>query len=483
MTKDPSLSRIVHLHSCIGKGSFSDVYKIVVSQATGKSKKTKKYEYALKILNLVNHGLRSPIELAIMTQISHPHLTHAIRVEIEDDKTTLKILLPLAIGDLSNVIRSTGARPEMWLLQKWMMQLMSAVAVLHSHGILHGDIKARNVLVFNKARTRNLDEAYVQLNDFNLSSLILRPHCLIPRPIAYTSTHRGPEIWQGKCWGFAADIWALGCTFYEMVYGSSLFPSQRGVVEEKSVYRQMHAEWEAFLSSRVQSVTEGPSRREGVPSRGADIPPMKPAMLHLDWDKPEMSAFNTLLLTMLTPEMSRRPTIFQLIRDPYFSDVYDHSILPTATQQQHPNLVCEGSLTPVSALYSEEIRPQLPRRLEDDGLVDLSSYLYRLVCQIESGEVQASGQQTTPGAPVSSNTTLCRGAPRDSPQRGVVPIINVNSCYRADLCMRIASKMTNLGLPALSESSKDFIVAETNLIQKLQYRLLPSVPGSLSPNL
>jgi len=471
MTHDPSLSRIVHLHSCIGKGSFSDVYKIVVSQATGKNKKSKKYEYALKILNLVNHGLRSPIELAIMTQISHPHLTHAIRVEIEDDKTALKILLPLAIGDLSDVIRSTGARPEMWLLQKWMMQLMSAVAVLHSHGILHGDIKARNVLVFNKARARNLDEAYVQLNDFNLSSLILRPHCLISRPIAYTSTHRAPEIWQGKCWGFAADIWALGCTFYEMVYGSSLFPSQRGVAEEKSVYRQMHAEWEAFLSSRVQSV--------------AEIPPMKPPMLHLDWDKTEMSAFNTLLLTMLTPEMSRRPTIFQLIRDPYFGDVYDHSILPTATQQQHPNLVCEESLTAVSPLYSEEILPHLPRGLEDDGLVDLSSYLYRLVCQIESGEVEVSGQQTTPIININSSGNRSRTSPEGlrGPCPSGLPATRGGPSCRVDLCMRIASKMTNLGLPARSESSREFIVAETNLIQKLQYRLLPGIAGPLSSNI
>ena len=438
MTNDPSPSPIVHLDSCIGRGSFSDVYKIVVSQATGKNKKSKKYEYALKILNLVNHGLRSPIELAIMTQISHPHLTHAIRVEIEDDKTALKILLPLAIGDLSNVIRSTGARPEMWLLQKWMMQLMSAVAVLHSHGILHGDIKARNVLVFNKARARDLDEAYVQLNDFNLSSLILRPHCLIPRPIAYTSTHRAPEIWQGKCWGFAADIWALGCTFYEMVYGSSLFPSQRGVGDEKPVDLHMHAEWATFLSSRV----------------------MKPTMLHLDWDKPEMSAFNTLLLRMLTPEISRRPTIFQLILDPYFRHVYDNTILPTTVQQRHPNFLCRDSQTLMTG--DSSLRVENLDVLEDDGLSDLSSYLYRLVRQIESGDAQV------PVPP-----SHCEGEGTREAEGRIPPISNVNPGCVSNLCLRLASKLTNLGVSTMDMSSREFLVAETNLLQKLQYRLLP----------
>ena len=441
MTNDPSPSRIVHLDSCIGRGSFSHVYKIVVSESTDTSKRVKKYEYALKIISLADRGLRSPIELAVMTQISHPHLTHAIRVEFEDDKTAVKILSPLAIGDLSDVIRSAGSRPPMSQLQRWMMQLMSAVAVLHSNGILHGDIKARNVLVFNKPRARNLDDAYVQLNDFNLSSLILRPQCPTPRRVAYTSTHRAPEIWQGQCWGFEADIWALGCTFYEMVYGSSLFASQKGVGDEKRVDLDRYAEWASFLSSR-------------------DPAGSRPTMLHLDWDKAEMSTFNTLLLRMLTPEISQRPTIFQLILDPYFRHVYDDTILPTTLQQRHPNLLCEDSnllaedpsLSEGSSLSTSEGRPSRsapdPVRncgtLEGDGLLDLSSYLYRLVCQID---------------------------PR---------ICNADPGGVSNLCLRLASKITNLGSSTpptggADELSKEFLIAETNLLQKLQYRLLPRV--------
>ena len=422
MTKDPSPSRIVHLDSCIGKGSFSHVYKIVVSDSTNTSKRVKKYEYALKVISLVDRGLRSPIELAVMTQISHPHLTHAIRVEFEDDKTAVKILSPLATGDLSNIIRSAGSRPPMSQLQKWMMQLMSAVAVLHSNGILHGDIKARNVLLFNKPRTRNLDHAYVQLNDFNLSSLILRPQCPTPRRTAYTSTHRAPEILQGQCWGFEADIWALGCTFYEMVYGSSLFPSQRGVGDEKD------------FNMCAESVRVGATPHP-VLGRAPGLL-LKPTMLHLDWDKPEMSAFNTLLLRMLTPEISRRPTIFQLILDPYFCHVYDNTILPATIQQRHPDLLCRDC--PVTGRIGN------PRILDDDGLSDLSSYLYRLVAQMEP---EASESQ--------------------------IPAIS-------NLCLRLASKLTNLRSSTVDKSSTEFLVAETHLLQKLQYRLLPLFQGSCS---
>lgn len=40
---------------------------------------------------------------------------------------------------------------------------------------------------------------------------------------SYTSTHRPPEVWKQLLYSYSADIWALGCTFYEFVYKKSLF--------------------------------------------------------------------------------------------------------------------------------------------------------------------------------------------------------------------------------------------------------------------
>lgn len=48
---------------------------------------------------------------------------------------------------------------------------------------------------------------------------------------------------------------------------------------------------------------------------------------NLDWNIPERASFNRLIVRILRPQMSQRPTIFELIQDPYFSQVHDPTIL------------------------------------------------------------------------------------------------------------------------------------------------------------
>jgi serine/threonine protein kinase len=427
---DSSYGPTVELGPCIGKGSFSHVYKVILHRKEGRLLKTKKHEYALKIINLVDRGVESPIELAIMTQIRHPHLTHALKVEVDAVKSTLQILAPLAIGNLSSVIKAQMSRPSMHLLKKWMMQLMSAVATLHLAGILHGDIKASNTLVFNKPRAKSLHTAHIQLNDFSLSNLILNPQFRNHRLVAYTNTHRAPEIWNGSPWGYEADIWALACTFYEMVYGSSLFPSQKRAIDEKLANIEVHKEWQQYheiLSNNVRSAPPCQKATTRSPKTHYSC------MLHLDWTKPEMSDFNKLLLTMLTVDPYQRPTIFKLIIDPFFADVYDPLILP-GLSASHPHIQI-SQLTPI---FNKEPSTQG----FSSQVINLGSYLY--------GQISWNNAvEKNPGI------------------------------YR--VCMRIAYKLIHSAsqVENLGSVEPNIIVQEVKILEKLKYRLLPYVKGNI----
>ena len=429
---DSSYGPTVELGPCIGKGSFSHVYKVILYRKEGRLQKTKKHEYALKIINLADRGVESPIELAIMTQIQHPHLTHALKVEVDVAKSTLQILEPLAIGNLSSVIKAQITRPQMHLLKKWMMQLMSAVARLHLAGILHGDIKASNTLVFNKPRAKTLDTAYIQLNDFSLSNLILNPQFRNQRLVAYTNTHRAPEIWNGSPWGYEADIWALACTFYEMVYGSSLFPSQKRATDEKLANIAVHKEWQQYHEVLSNNLTSAPACQKVITPCNSNRSPQThySCMLHLDWTKPEMSYFNKLLLTMLTVDPSQRPTIFKLILDPFFADVYDPLILPELNISRHPHIQI-SQLTPI---FKKEPSTQGL----SSHVINLGSYLY--------------GQ-------ISSNNAI-----EENP-----------GIYR--VCMRIAYKLihSTSQVENLGPLEHSTIVQEVKILEKLKYRLLPYI--------
>src|ERR1700741_989674 len=99
------------------------------------------------------------------------------------------------------------------------IQVTTALGAAHSRGIVHRDIKARNVMV-----TRS---GTVKVLDFGLGKLIEAPHVISSDPqlteagVPYgTSTYAAPEQAQGLKADLRADIFSTGVLLYEMLVGT-----------------------------------------------------------------------------------------------------------------------------------------------------------------------------------------------------------------------------------------------------------------------
>jgi serine/threonine-protein kinase PRP4 len=101
-------------------------------------------------------------------------------------------------------------------------QLLEALSFLHRRGLIHTDIKPRNLLWCSSKQE-------IRLIDFDNAD----SHIRTGQPIA-TWAYSPPEMLIGTPMNWAVDMWSLGCTLFELLTGELLFDPW-GICEQKYV--------------------------------------------------------------------------------------------------------------------------------------------------------------------------------------------------------------------------------------------------------
>lgn len=93
--------------------------------------------------------------------------------------------------------------------------IVEAIRYVHSHGIIHRDIKSNNVKVSSTGE--------VKLLDFGIAKSVASPGLTIAGSVVGTLKYLSPEQLKGQPADVRSDIWALGTLLYEMVTGIAPF--------------------------------------------------------------------------------------------------------------------------------------------------------------------------------------------------------------------------------------------------------------------
>ena len=163
----------------------------------------------IKVINLEKFNL---LEIEILTLLDCIYISKAIKIIIEDYK--IKIFQDRAVCDLNNWININKQKKYFSIEKrlKYIRQIVHAVDYLFSKNILHGDLKPSNILLYNDI---------LKLNDFSMSRKLDSVKFNQNRKL-YTLGYRPPECVNNK-YHQNSDIWALGCTIYEIYYGKKYF--------------------------------------------------------------------------------------------------------------------------------------------------------------------------------------------------------------------------------------------------------------------
>ncbi|XP_022108847.1 serine/threonine-protein kinase 36-like [Acanthaster planci] len=229
-----------HVLEMIGEGSFGKVYK-------GRKKYTGKV-VALKFIPKLGRSekdlenLRREIE--IMRELHNENI-----IEMLDSFETEKEVVAVtdyAEGELFQILEDDGSLPE-HQVQTIAAQLVSALHYLHSHRILHRDMKPQNILLGKGGVAKLCDFGFARAMSINT---------LVLTSIKGTPLYMAPELVEEKPYDHTADLWSLGCILYELFVGTPPFYTN-SIFQLVSLIIKDPVKWPKNMSPEFKDFLQG----------------------------------------------------------------------------------------------------------------------------------------------------------------------------------------------------------------------------------
>ncbi|NWQ62389.1 STK36 kinase, partial [Neopipo cinnamomea] len=229
-----------HVLEMIGEGSFGRVYK-------GRRKHSAQV-VALKFIPKVGRSEKElknlQREIEIMRGLHHPNIIQMLD-SFETDKEVV-VVTDYAEGELFQILEDDGSLPEDQV-QTIAAQLVSALYYLHSHRILHRDMKPQNILLGK--------DGVVKLCDFGFARA-MSIHTMVLTSIKGTPLYMSPELVEERPYDHTADLWSVGCILYELFAGTPPFYTN-SIFQLVSLIVKDSVKWPTAMSLVFKSFLQG----------------------------------------------------------------------------------------------------------------------------------------------------------------------------------------------------------------------------------
>lgn len=152
-------------------------------------------------------------EIKCLASCNHPNIIQYI--EDHEENEHLLIVMEFAdSGDLDRQIKSRAQESYRYFQEHealfLFLQLCLSVDHIHSHSMLHRDIKGANILLTSTGLIKLGDFGFSHQYDDTVSGVVANTFCGTPYYLA-------PELWNNQRYSKKADVWSLGVLLYEIL--------------------------------------------------------------------------------------------------------------------------------------------------------------------------------------------------------------------------------------------------------------------------
>jgi len=208
-----------HIEGVLGRGAMGSVYRARDTQTNRVC--------AIKLMAQfasLDEGayLRFIQEAQIVAQLYHPNIVQVYGFDRDEDGTPILAMELLEGDDLHTLLYDQPRMPLERTLEI-LRAVGQALHAAHSVGVLHRDIKPKNIFVAKQKNSRGEVHEVVKVVDFGLSKVLggQSANETAPGIILGTAEYISPEGTLGmpEMLDFRADQWALGVVAYRLLSG------------------------------------------------------------------------------------------------------------------------------------------------------------------------------------------------------------------------------------------------------------------------
>lgn len=265
---------------------------------------------------------------ALKLMKGHAHCVQLVQVHEKwlNDRFRVDIVTDACHGgELYDFVGDAGVPSR--LAKSIVGQILRGLQPLHAAGMMHRDIKTRNVML--EAPPGADGEVYCRLIDYGLA-LVEKDYVRDTSLLGFTGSEAyvSPEA-QERFYSMKGDSWSVGVVMWELLFGGHPFAAD--TADDMLGMVRMYGEGEGGCAEPLRF----PSERKG--EQGS-----QPVSVWAETETQEREWAEALLSALLHPEAAYRPTATEALEHPWFTGSTPSPRPPTLVAPQEIDIKADG---------------------------------------------------------------------------------------------------------------------------------------------